>query len=460
MTAALLIAAALAFSPLDSELAAASADAARIGPSGPQARYLTLYNVPEADRPAMVASVSLIINSFSSVATITRPVELSPTLLRIDLSAYCKGGAEFRTLALAWDAVAAGDPYFHLRTAVIDPRTGKKATVFTDGGWVDLACAARLRAVTGSAGGLLRADWWVATCCRPEAYHEMAGIPKTLGEYFAARGIDAKKAAGLHAVLAANLRRSAITDKGRRVLHFAGPLGSIYGTLDSAVVTADKNPFRVPTSAVKFEAGEYIDVKPNGLHGYALYAADGARQNAVPAAIATDFTVHPPVEVIPMLGCVRCHNPSEAAAENGLRNFADTQREILRDPRAVKAANFKDAAEVASLYERQERLQRQVARDREDYAEAVELATGLKPYGAAVALGEVFATYAQEDITAAVALADLGIDPGLDPAETIRERLAAARGESIVTLGLGKPVQRADWELDFGEAATIARVAK
>lgn len=447
-------------SPLDAEIAAATADAARLGASGPQARYLTLYNVPDVDRPQLRAAVSLLVNSFSQVATINRTAEVSETLLRVDLATYVRTPGEYKTLALAWDAVAAGDPYFHLRTQVLDPRTKVRTTVFTDGGWVNLAEAAKLRTYTGSAAGLLRADWFVATCCRPEAYHEMASIPKTLGEYFGARGIDPKKAGDLQAVLAANLRRSAITDKPRRVIHLLGPRGSIYVTLDAAKTTADNDPYRNPTSSVKFDAGEYIGVRPNGLHDYALYAANGTRQNAVPAAIATDFSVHPPVEVIPMLGCVRCHNPSEAAKENGLRAFADTQREILRDPRAIKAANARDAAEVASLYERQERLQRQVARDREDYQEAVELATGLKPYAAATALGEVFATYSQEDVTAAMALAELGIEPGDDPAETIRTRLAAARGEAIIALGLGKPVQRSEWEIDFGEAATIARAGR
>jgi hypothetical protein len=444
-------------SPLDSEIAAASADAARLGPSGPQARYLTLYNVPEAERPALRSAVSLLVNSFSQVATIIRPVEISETLLRVDLASYVRDAKDYRVLALAWDAVAQFDPYLHLRTEVLDPTTGKRATVFTDGGWLDLKEAAKLRAATGSAAGLLRADWWVATCCRPEAYHEMAGIPKTLGEYYAARGIDPKKAGDLQAVLAANLRRSAITDKPRRVIHLLGPRGSVYVTLDAAKTTAANDPYRNPTSTVDFDAGEYIGVRVNGLHDYALFDKAGKRQNAVPAAIATDFSVHPPVEVIPMLGCVRCHAGTENAPEAGLRTFADTQREILRDPRALKVANARDAVEVASLYERQERLQRQVARDREDYAEAVEAATGLKPWAAATALGQVFARYAQEDVLAADALAELGIEPGDDPAETIRLRLAAARGEAIIALGLGKPVQRAEWELDFGEAATIAR---
>lgn len=457
---ALILTLAVLTSPLDSEIAAASADAARLGPSAAQARYLTLYNVPEADRPELVAAVSLLVNSFSNVATIHRPVAVSPTLLRVDLSTYVRTAGDYRTLALAWDAVAASDPYLHLKTEVLDPRTQRRTAVFTDGGWVNLAEAAKLRALTGSAAGLLRADWYVATCCRPEAYHELAGIPKTLGEYLGARGISLKAANDLQAVMAANLRRSGITDRPRRVGHLVGPIGSVYFTLDAAKTSAVNDPFRNPTSAVAFDAGEYIGVRPNGLHDYALYAANGQRQNAVPANIATDFSVHPPVEVIPMLGCVRCHNPSEAAAENGLRSFADAQREILRDPRAVKAALAKDAAEVASLYSRQERLQRQVARDREDYAEAVELATGLKPWAAATALSEVFARYAQEDVTAAVALAELGIEPGEDPAETIRERLAAARGESIIALGRGKPIQRGEWEIDAAEAFTIAKGAR
>lgn len=460
MPSILLAVAVLAASPLDAEIAAAAADASLRGSSAIQARYLTLYNVPEDRRPAVVASVSLLINSFSSRATIRQPVSVSPTLLRIDLAAYTRTGTDYRTLALAWDAVAASDHYLHLKTQLIDPRTSKPATVFTDGGWVDLPSASKLRALTGSAAGLLRADWWLATCCRPEAYHELANIPKTLGEYFAARGIDPKKAGDLQAVLAANLHRSAITDRPRRVTHLLGPRGSVYATIDAAVTTAVNDPFRNPTSAVKFDAGEYIGVRPNGLHDYALYAASGARQNAVPAGIATDFSVHPPVEVVPMLSCVRCHNPDEASEQNGLRAFSDTQRELLRDPRIDKFAVFTDQAEVESLYERQERLQRQAARDRDDYAEAVDLATGLTPHKAATALAECFASYAQADVTPELALFELGIEPGAEAAETVRTRLAAARDVAIVILGTGRPVQRQQWELAFGEAAAIARASK
>ena len=55
---------------------------------------------------------------------------------------------------------------------------------------------------------------------------------------------------------------------------------------------------------------------------------------------------------------------------------------------------------------------------------------------------------------------ETGIEPGDDPAETIRLSLAAARGEAIIALGLGKPVQRAEWEIDAGEAFTILKAGR
>src|SRR4051812_16992190 len=74
-------------------------------------RYLTLYSLPPGQRADAAAVVSFVLNSVSRAAVIIRP-ELVPgtqgRLLRFALSSY-------GIPPDVWEALAAEDPYFHLR---------------------------------------------------------------------------------------------------------------------------------------------------------------------------------------------------------------------------------------------------------------------------------------------------------------------------------------------------------
>src|SRR5262249_9493024 len=142
-------------------------------------------------------------------------------LLRISLASY-------GIPPDVWEAIAAEDPYFHLRTTVLDPHTHRSKTVFTDGGWLDLATAAALRQATHSGGALLRADFFVArgtVSNRGAFYYQLAGTPETEAESYKLLGIDIKTIARLQADAGANLIRSGVTHKVRRVARRQGPLG-------------------------------------------------------------------------------------------------------------------------------------------------------------------------------------------------------------------------------------------
>jgi hypothetical protein len=68
--------------------------------------------------------------------------------------------ADYRLPADVWELLASHDPYFHIRTRVQAAALSQTAELeaFTDGGWLDLTLAARLRTLTGSGGALLRGD--------------------------------------------------------------------------------------------------------------------------------------------------------------------------------------------------------------------------------------------------------------------------------------------------------------
>jgi hypothetical protein len=158
-------------------------------------RYLTLYSIDVDDRAEAIKVASYVLNSLSRTRAIIKPAVVTPTLVRFSIAEYAPRPQEYAAWVGAWERLAESDPYFHLRTQVIaDDRSvhGKLSsnaasssathspsaaikTVTTDGGWVDLAAAAQLRAATQSVGALLRADDFIARATIAPRYYEFAG---------------------------------------------------------------------------------------------------------------------------------------------------------------------------------------------------------------------------------------------------------------------------------------------
>src|SRR5690606_357029 len=131
----------------------------------------------------------------------------------------------------------------------IDPRTRKAATVYTDGGWVDLQLAAELRTRTGSGGALLRADHFItraATTSRGGHYYRLAGVPAREADFYRLLGVDVKTIDVLQADAGANMIRSGVTLKLRRLARRPGPLGGAWITYDVEQSTAERDPLRNP----------------------------------------------------------------------------------------------------------------------------------------------------------------------------------------------------------------------
>ena len=269
----------------ETELQAALADlTARVAP-GEHAttRYLSLYAVPPSKRRETAAVVSFVLNSVSRAASLYVP-ETVPgcdgRILRVSLARY---GLPPET----WKALTGLDPYWHIQTQVLTPAV---KTVYTDGGWLDLAAAARLRAMTGSGGAVLRADFFLAkaaTTAGGGIYYQLASVPEREAEFFNELGIDLPTIDSLGADEGANLLYSLVTRKVRRVVRRQGPLGGAWQTYDVQASTPERDPLRRPF-AFEFDASELIASRRNGLHLFALYDRQGRRQDSVPDAIAKD----------------------------------------------------------------------------------------------------------------------------------------------------------------------------
>lgn len=427
----------------------------------PHTRYVSFSNLAASERAEAGAVLSFVLNSVSRADVVVRPVAVPETderLWRISLTDYALP-------ADVWEFLASHDPYWHIRTQVVPPQATtttrraasnsvartKAQTVVTDGGWLDLVAAARLRALSHSSGALLRGDYFLTkatTTLDDGVYYELAGIAADEPAFFRALGVDVQAIDRLRADEGANTIRSLVTFKPRRVVRRQGPLGGAWHTYDTAAATPERDPLRNPTAFV-YDAGEHIAAKRNGLHLYALFDASGKRQASVPDAIAKDTSdPHGSGIVVPMISCVRCH------LEDGLRPVANDQRKLLTSGIDLYVASPTEAQRLASFYLSD--LEKRLTRDREDFAAAVATATGgMKPAAIATALARRVRLYQDELVDRAAAARELGVEEALFAA-------AMRSSHDPILLGLAAEigVVRKQWEASFAEAALLVGAAR
>jgi hypothetical protein len=467
------------------ELIAVLADAERLNAHDrATTRYLSLYAIPPDRRDEAAAVAGYTLNALSRSRAIVQPKQITGTLLRFNIEHYTTNKTETDEWIAAWEKIAEIDPYWHIRTEVISVgnalsgvpgapnavststrpterhRGRSLQTVTVPGGWTNLAAAARLQALTGSAGALLRADHFISVATVPPRYYEFAGVAAKEADFLKSLGVDSKKIEQLRANAGANLILSGITQKPRRVIWQQGPLGGVYSTLDVERVAAERDPIRRPLSAAglafEYDASEWFAMRANGLWLTSLYNRAGQRQDSVPDRIAKD-TSDPAADgiVVPLLSCIRCHR------EGGLRPFRDDQHSLLADGIELRTLRARDAQRAAEFYD-EPRLQRQIEFDRENYSRAVARATaGMRPPDLADALARTVREFLYTPVTLEQAARELGIDSPRDGTTDIlvrrlRAALSASRDPILLMLRQNRPVLRGQWESSFAEAAVLA----
>lgn len=462
-------AAALAENPYAAAARAALADLA----SQPaQQRAVLRYLAIASDNEALAAGYLL--NAVSRSRTIVRPELVQPGLLRVDLSQYAnpREPATLAELHAAWEALAAVDPYFHLRTQVVVPIAEARVTrgaarpmapaserrtqiVTVDGGWIPGDIAAQLRLATTSAGAVLRGDFFVAQVAAAPSYYEFAGVPRTEGELLARLGIDRVIVDKLAADTAANLLVSGVTSKPRRIVRLPGPLGGTWFSRDVERETPDRDPLRNPINfdgpagpqELRYDASEWFAQKENKFWLTAVFDAAGNRQDVVSDKIAKDTTAHDGI-VRPLVSCIRCHELNGGRA--GMQPFHDDQFALISGEAAILHSYLPQVARrVAELYN-PARLARDQERDREDYAAAVQKATGLSPHDATETLAKVYTAFVDRLITCEIAAAEFGVD-----VEHFTHATRASTDPIILALRGGRAVKRPSYEASLPEIITL-----
>jgi hypothetical protein len=450
------------------ELAAALADAEQLSRRDrATTRYLSIYAIPPDRRDEVAAVASYALNALSRSRAIVQPRRITDSLLRFNIEHYTTNQTETDEWIAAWEKIVEIDPYWHIRTEVLRPRSNIQGptspnthrprsldlgpeTVTVAGGWTNLAAAARLQFLTGSAGALLRADHFIAAATVPPRYYEFAGVAAREADFLKSLGVDARRIEQLRANAGANLILSGVTQKPRRIVWQQGPLGGVYSTLDVERVAAERDPLRRPLSAdglaFEYDASEWFALRANGMWLTALFNRAGQRQDNVPDRVAKD-TSDPAGDgiVVPMLSCIRCHR------EGGLRPFRDDQHSLLAAGIELRTLRARDAQRAVEFYD-EPRLQRQIDFDRETYSRAVARATaGMRPTDLADALARTVRELLYLPVTLDGAAREVGAD-----AAHFRRALADSRDPILLMLRQNRPVLRGQWESSFAEAAVLA----
>lgn len=415
------------------------------------------------ETPEQQVALNYLLNAISR-SRVIRPAKVvvgqadGKALLRIDLAGYAnqRERSTYLELVSAWERLAGDDPYFHIKTQVALAGEKDAKTITVDGGWVNLPNAVALRQATGSIGAVLRADYIISRMAA-EDYYSFAGVQQKQGDFLTFQGVQRDVIEKLAADTAANLFRSNVTHKPRRVVRLPGPTGSVWITLDVDAESPDRDPIRNPVDVAgpvgkqrfNFQASEIFYARPNGMWGVALYDAKGERQASVPDKVAKDTEAQDGI-VQPLISCIRCHSTH---GKGGLQAFTDDQKPLLTGEAAILKSYVPEVAQrVAELYD-PARLNREIERDREDYEDAVKRACNCDDLKATQCLSGTYARYVYDPVGRSTAAAECGVDSKVFVART-----AVSTDPIILALRSGKPVTRKSWESSYSEA--MLRVGK
>lgn len=323
------------------------------------ARYLVAthkvdLNVPPADLATYIAGANKGLNSIAKKArklTQLTPVGASGSILRFNLQ-------DLELSTADWDKIIAADPL--------------KIESFTNTGL-------QIKALAKNARPWMHFDNFVDTVFRNSSlYYNLLGVPQTFD--LLTKQLDVKFAADLlnfKAQLIGTNQSPISLHKNRLISRHDSLDGHFWVTYDTAGLNGVKqrNLFEFPLlketggkAIYDFQASEVIYTLPNGLQGYALFNAVGARQDAAPLNVVTDIDSPISPEIRAGNSCHRCH-------AGGLIPAVDE----IRDHVIQNASQFNviDVDLVKVLYRTADINSQVFTKDNSDFVKSL-AATGVK----------------------------------------------------------------------------------
>jgi mono/diheme cytochrome c family protein len=318
----------------------------------PFLRYFSLanlYNNSEVsdDRLKLYrTTLSKLANSLSWRRVISVPKAIDPqqTLLRIDLR-------DFDWTPEIWNKILALHPYGYI------PREVEGGVGRSLQGEFD-----QVRVLSGARLPYLRVDWFVAHASLPPLYHDILQLPDNVQDLERKVGVDARRDLALNRALRAGRRDSGVSRNNRVVQRHDSLYGAYWKSFDFAGNQADQNIFKNPIH-FKEDGGEFIFHLPNGLQGYLIANAQGARLDEAPVNIVFDRNNKQDPVVRNGLSCIGCHF-------QGMNTFMDQVRPTLE--LFVKQRVAFDVDEAMRLYPPQADVDAKFKEDNQRFADALQ----------------------------------------------------------------------------------------
>lgn len=260
----------------------------------------------ESDLALYRAAFSKAINSLSRGPQVIVPASIEPTqtVFRIDLQDF---GWDFDV----WDEVVAAYPY---GLEPVDPRNNSLNDVYQD--------VKQLYGLRFDGFATIRVDWFISTATRPPLYHTLLNIPDTLDAFETQMGVNRTQdiQQNPRSYLRFGVTESGVSAQNRIADRHVDQAGRYYWISYDFVLNSGKgNITRFPLGpefegnehnqfAFEHDGGEVVYQLNNGLQGYMLATADGARIDEGPVSIVWDrgYTSGTPA-IVNGLSCMVCH---------------------------------------------------------------------------------------------------------------------------------------------------------
>ncbi len=309
-------------------------------------RYLTLTHfwvAGESEERMEIyrTALSKLLNSLSRKPQLVKPVAIDKhsTILRFNLDSLGWDPKQ-------WNDIVKANPFeikFASSVAKLVYRFNPKATI-----------------------PYLRGDWFAFTVSRAPFYEEILGLPKTSKELEKQLGIDVAKNIKYEKVARAGFLNSDVSQFNRVIERHETEDGAYWRSYDfnsnSGLKDIFKNPFSNADAAYKrFEhgGGEVIFNLPNGLQGYWLEKADGARINIAPTEIVSDKG-RKDNRIFNGISCMGCHTGGLHVKFDKIREHTErSQRAFAKEELEKINRLYKTQAVMAELFKKDiERYQR------------------------------------------------------------------------------------------------------
>lgn len=401
-------------------------------------RYLTLFNVPAAQRRRSHQVLQSHLNGLSREPDLV-PLYVVPgtgeTLIRVDIRDY-------GWKAAVWEQLSDVEPYYHVKVETVEDvaygyrgddgrwvvtehrrePSGRRKSVPSDYG--DPASVGELVARTHSQVPLVRADWLFNQTAiqqdRRPGYYDFLGL-KTRDDFEKLIGFDAKvvKGANRKELLDA-VAKSAITRQPRRLGAFDSVGRKRYWrSFDSFRATDKNNPLRVLNDDFKHDAEEAFGELPNGMWAWLLSNDKGVLQDVAPDRIANHDRTAPgnDTSIHVNLSCIRCHYAPALGGVAGLQGLRGKEwaKNLLTFPGRLQSPDYDVLRDLRQKYLRN--LLQAIEDDRLLAGRVVleatttQTAVGLAPDVWAKEVGNFWARYEEADVDVAWAANDLGVTP-------------------------------------------------